>query len=60
MLSGVAQIVVGHMNWSTGVNGTTPGFLQREGLGPLFRQVVHATGRKERDQGGPARPDRFG
>ena len=26
-LGGVAQIVTGHMNWSTGVNGTTPGFL---------------------------------
>ncbi len=27
MLGGVAQIVAGHMNWSTGVNGTTPGYL---------------------------------
>ncbi len=27
MLGGVGQIVVGHMNWSTGVNGTTPGYL---------------------------------
>jgi putative ABC transport system permease protein len=27
MLGGIAQIVTGHMNWSTGVNGTTPGFL---------------------------------
>ncbi len=27
MLGGVAQIVAGHLNWSTGVNGTTPGFL---------------------------------
>jgi putative ABC transport system permease protein len=26
-LGGVAQIVTGHMNWSTGVNGTTPSFL---------------------------------
>jgi putative ABC transport system permease protein len=26
-LGGVAQIVAGHMNWSTGVQGTTPGFL---------------------------------
>jgi len=26
-LSGVAQIVAGHLNWSTGVQGTTPGFL---------------------------------
>jgi putative ABC transport system permease protein len=26
-LGGVAQIVTGHMNWSTGVSGTTPGFL---------------------------------
>ncbi len=27
MLGGVAQIVAGHLNWSTGVNGTTPGYL---------------------------------
>ncbi len=26
-LGGVAQIVAGHMNWSTGVQGSTPGFL---------------------------------
>ncbi len=26
-LGGVAQIVYGHMNWSTGVSGTTPGML---------------------------------
>jgi putative ABC transport system permease protein len=26
-LGGVAQIIYGHMNWSTGVNGTTPGML---------------------------------
>jgi len=26
-LGGVAQIVYGHMNWSTGVNGTSPGML---------------------------------
>ncbi|HEX9114138.1 MAG TPA: ABC transporter permease, partial [Nitrospirota bacterium] len=26
-LGGVAQIVSGHMNWSTGVSGTTPGML---------------------------------
>ncbi len=26
-LGGVAQIVFGHMNWSTGVTGTTPGML---------------------------------
>jgi putative ABC transport system permease protein len=26
-LGGVAQIVTGHLNWSTGVQGTTPGFL---------------------------------
>ncbi len=26
-LGGVAQIVAGHLNWSTGVQGTTPGFL---------------------------------
>ncbi len=26
-LGGVAQIVYGHMNWSTGVTGTTPGML---------------------------------
>ncbi len=25
-LGGVAQVVAGHLNWSTGVNGTTPGF----------------------------------
>jgi putative ABC transport system permease protein len=27
VLSGVAQVVSGHMNWSTGVTGTTPGML---------------------------------
>ncbi len=27
VLGGVAQIVYGHMNWSTGVTGTTPGML---------------------------------
>ncbi|MFA5072325.1 MAG: ABC transporter permease [Nitrospirota bacterium] len=27
ILSGVAQIVFGHLNWSTGVQGTTPGML---------------------------------
>ena len=27
MLGGVAQIVAGHLNWSTGVQGTSPGFL---------------------------------
>ena len=27
ILGGVGQIVAGHMNWSTGVSGTTPGFL---------------------------------
>ena len=27
VLGGVAQIVVGHLNWSTGVTGTTPGML---------------------------------
>ena len=27
LLGGVAQIVFGHLNWSTGVNGTTPGML---------------------------------
>ncbi|HUI66714.1 MAG TPA: ABC transporter permease [Nitrospirota bacterium] len=27
ILGGVAQIVVGHLNWSTGVTGTTPGML---------------------------------
>ncbi len=27
LLGGVAQIVYGHMNWSTAVNGSTPGFL---------------------------------
>jgi putative ABC transport system permease protein len=26
-LGGVAQVVFGHMNWSTGINGTTPGYL---------------------------------
>jgi putative ABC transport system permease protein len=26
-LGGVAQIVYGHLNWSTGINGTTPGML---------------------------------
>ncbi len=26
-LAGVAQIIYGHMNWSTGVTGTTPGML---------------------------------
>jgi len=26
-MGGVAQIVYGHLNWSTGVNGTTPGML---------------------------------
>jgi putative ABC transport system permease protein len=26
-LGGVAQVVYGHLNWSTGVNGTTPGML---------------------------------
>ncbi len=26
-LGGVAQLIAGHMNWSTGVQGTTPGFL---------------------------------
>jgi putative ABC transport system permease protein len=26
-LRSVAQVVYGHMNWSTGVNGTTPGYL---------------------------------
>ena len=26
-LGGVAQIIYGHMNWSTGVSGTTPGML---------------------------------
>jgi putative ABC transport system permease protein len=26
-LSGVAQVVFGHMNWSTGIQGTTPGML---------------------------------
>ncbi len=28
VLGGVAQIVYGHMNWSTGVTGTTPGMLE--------------------------------
>lgn len=28
VLSGVAQIVYGHMNWSTGVSGTTPDMLK--------------------------------
>jgi putative ABC transport system permease protein len=27
VLGGVAQVVVGHLNWSTGVTGTTPGML---------------------------------
>ena len=27
VLGGVAQVVYGHMNWSTGVTGTTPGML---------------------------------
>ena len=27
VLGGVAQVVVGHLNWSTGVSGTTPGML---------------------------------
>jgi putative ABC transport system permease protein len=26
-LAGVAQVIYGHMNWSTGVSGTTPGML---------------------------------
>jgi putative ABC transport system permease protein len=26
-MGGVAQIVYGHLNWSTGINGTTPGML---------------------------------
>jgi putative ABC transport system permease protein len=26
-LGGVAQLIAGHLNWSTGVQGTTPGFL---------------------------------
>jgi len=26
-MGGVAQIVFGHLNWSTGINGTTPGML---------------------------------
>jgi putative ABC transport system permease protein len=28
VLGGVAQVVYGHMNWSTGVTGTTPGMLE--------------------------------
>ncbi len=27
VLSGVAQVVAGHLNWSTGITGTTPGML---------------------------------
>ena len=38
LLNGVAQIVTGHMNWSTGVVGTTPSFL-------IVRDWDLATGR---------------
>ncbi len=58
-LGGVAQIVTGHMNWSTGVNGTTPALPECAGLGPPIRKAVHPAGRKERDQGGLAWPDRI-
>ncbi len=40
---GVAQLVAGHMNWSTGVTGTTPGFF-------LVRDWQLAAGRYFTDQ----------
>ena len=43
VLGGVAQIVVGHLNWSTGVTGTTPGML-------TVRDWPLASGRSFTDQ----------
>jgi len=43
VLGGVAQIVVGHLNWSTGVTGTTPGML-------TVRDWSLASGRSFTDQ----------
>jgi putative ABC transport system permease protein len=43
VLGGVAQVVVGHLNWSTGVTGTTPGML-------IVRDWPLASGRPFTDQ----------
>src|SRR5574337_577134 len=42
-LGGVAQVVSGHMNWSTGITGTTPGML-------VVRDWLLASGRPFTDQ----------
>ena len=60
ILNGVAQIVYGHLNWSTGVNGTSPGMLTVRDWALDLRQAVYGRGREERDKGGPSRPDRCG
>ncbi len=72
ILSGVAQIVYGHQNWSTGVVGTTPGMLNVRDWPLAVRQAFYAAGRQERDKSmsigtdscrkpvwryGPRRPD---
>ena len=36
-LNGIAQIVYGNQNWSTGIMGTTPEHAQRQGLGRSWR-----------------------
>jgi putative ABC transport system permease protein len=43
VLGGVAQVVFGHLNWSTGVTGTTPGMLE-------VRDWSMASGRPFTDQ----------
>ena len=40
-LGGVAQIVHGHLNWSTGVTGTTPAFPDLSHWCARFRATVH-------------------
>ena len=60
ILNGVAQVVSGHLNWSTGVIGTTPDMLIVRDWDLAAGRPFTAAGREERDQGVPPRPDRRG